>query len=123
MDVKFIDVSGVPTKIFTWGNKLGENFDRKEIVLCITGNPGLSGFYFTFLTTLFSLLQGKIPVWIIGELFSLFQTQQIIDMLEIQKRMCFLWHIFKCRLILPDERLPEKQILANVAIVKFYNYA
>lgn len=67
METKQINVCGVPTKIRTWGKSLGENFDRKEIVLFITGNPGLSGFYITFLTTLFKFLQGNIPVWIIGK--------------------------------------------------------
>lgn len=67
MDGKFIDICGVPTKICTLGKKLEENFDRKEIVLIITGNPGLSGFYLTFITTLFKFLHGNIPVWLIGK--------------------------------------------------------
>ncbi|XP_055313603.1 lipid droplet-associated hydrolase [Sitodiplosis mosellana] len=66
MDVDFIDVCGVPTKIVTLGNRLGEKFDKKEIVLFITGNPGLCDFYITFLTTLYKFLQGNVPVWIIG---------------------------------------------------------
>lgn len=69
MDTTVIDISGVPTRILTWGKKLGDKFDRKEIVLFVTGNPGLSGFYITFLTTLFRFLQGNIPVWIIGWLY------------------------------------------------------
>lgn len=66
MDTKFVNICGVPTKILTWGKRVGEKFDRKEIILFITGNPGLSGFYITFLATLFNCLQGNIPVWIIG---------------------------------------------------------
>lgn len=66
MDTTFVKICGVPTKILTWGKRVGENFDRKEIILFITGNPGLPGFYITFLATLFNCLQGNIPVWIIG---------------------------------------------------------
>lgn len=63
MDTKVMDIFGVPTNIFTWG----KSFDKKEIVLVITGNPGISAFYFTFLSTLFKLLQGNIPICVIGE--------------------------------------------------------
>lgn len=66
MDSRFIDICGVPTKIITLGNPLDETFDKKEIVLFITGNPGLCDFYITFLTTLYKLLQGNIPVWAIS---------------------------------------------------------
>lgn len=66
MDTEFVEICGVPTKILTWGKRVGEKFDRKEIILFITGNPGLPGFYITFLATLFNCLQGNIPVWIIG---------------------------------------------------------
>lgn len=68
MDSKFIDVCGVPTKIITLGNSLEETFDKKEIVLCIPGNPGLADFYLTFLTTIYKILQGNVPVWIIGKI-------------------------------------------------------
>lgn len=67
MDSTFVDVCGVPTKIITLGTGLGEKFDKKELVLCITGNPGLCDFYITFLTTLYRFLEGNVPVWIIGE--------------------------------------------------------
>lgn len=69
MDVKFIDICGVPTKIITLGTPLGKKFDKKEIVLCITGNPGLCDFYITFLTSLYTFLCGSVSVWIIGETF------------------------------------------------------
>lgn len=68
MDVKVVDIGGVPTTIRTLGKSLDEPFDKKEVVLCITGNPGITGFYVTFITTLFKFLQGNTPVWIIGEL-------------------------------------------------------
>lgn len=71
MDVKFIDICGVPSKIITLGTPLGGNFDKKEIVLFITGNPGLCDFYITFLTTLYTFLQGSLSVWIVGEIFYL----------------------------------------------------
>ncbi|XP_031640869.1 lipid droplet-associated hydrolase [Contarinia nasturtii] len=65
---KFVDVCGVPTKVITWGKSLGETFDKKEMILFIPGNPGICGFYVTFLTTLFKLLQGNVPIWAIGHL-------------------------------------------------------
>lgn len=67
MEDKFIDICGVPTKILTWGKSLGEPFDKKELVLFVSGNPGLSGFYITFLTALFKFLHGNTPVWVIGK--------------------------------------------------------
>lgn len=75
---EIINVRDVPTRILTWGKKLNESFDdRKEIVLCITGNPGLSGFYAIFLATLYKLLSGNVSVWVIGSCSSI--TAQIIS--------------------------------------------
>lgn len=66
MQEKWITVYGVPTKIYTWGKSLDEKLEKKEIVLCVTGNPGLAGFYTIFLSTLYRLLL-DIPVWCIGK--------------------------------------------------------
>ncbi|XP_058454853.1 lipid droplet-associated hydrolase isoform X2 [Malaya genurostris] len=57
----------VPTHIITWGKWIEESLgDCKEIVICITGNPGLPGFYTKFLSTVYECLNKEIPVWVIG---------------------------------------------------------
>lgn len=63
---KFVDICGVPTNVTCWGQRLGEPFKKKEIIVCITGNPGVAGFYTMFLACLYKVLLGNLPVWIIG---------------------------------------------------------
>lgn len=60
-------INSVPTHVFTYGRKLGEKFsdDQKELVISITGNPGLAGFYLPFFSTLHQELN-ELPVWGIG---------------------------------------------------------
>uniref|UniRef100_A0A182J0U2 Lipid droplet-associated hydrolase n=1 Tax=Anopheles atroparvus TaxID=41427 RepID=A0A182J0U2_ANOAO len=61
-------IAKVPTHIFTWGKWIEESLgDQKEIVLCITGNPGLPGFYTKFLSTVYECLNKELPVWVIGQ--------------------------------------------------------
>lgn len=61
-------VGKVPTHILTWGKWIEESLnDQKEIVICITGNPGLPGFYTQFLSTIHECLNKELPVWVIGE--------------------------------------------------------
>lgn len=61
-------VGNVPTHILTWGKWIEESLgDHKEIVLCITGNPGLPGFYTKFLSTVHECLNKEMPVWVIGK--------------------------------------------------------
>lgn len=62
----FVTVNGVATHVITWGGWVEDqlNADHKEIVLLITGNPGLAGYYTTFLTRLHSRL--GIPVWAVS---------------------------------------------------------
>lgn len=64
----FIEVNSVPTHIFTWGKWVTDEWDTetKEIVLLITGNPGLGGFYTAFCSTLYEELDHKVPIWCIG---------------------------------------------------------
>lgn len=69
MQDKYVEISGIPTRIVTMGKWIEEPFDtskEKEIVLIITGNPGLPGFYTSFITTLYQHLGREVPVWIIG---------------------------------------------------------
>lgn len=66
MPEQWMKIGGIHTRVFSYGKPIKEEtFTRKELVLCITGNPGLSGFYTVFLSTLFRLLI-DIPVWGIG---------------------------------------------------------
>lgn len=64
----WIIINGVPTHIFTWGQWIEDKFDDKirDIVLLITGNPGLGGYYLTFCSTLYEELNNEVPVWLIG---------------------------------------------------------
>lgn len=70
----YIDINNVPTHILCWGTWINDHFNEttKDIVLVITGNPGLPGFYSSFASTLFNELNGgfggkrKFPIWIIG---------------------------------------------------------
>ncbi|KXJ69269.1 hypothetical protein RP20_CCG028031 [Aedes albopictus] len=60
-------IGKVPTHILTWGKWIEESLgDHKEVVLCITGNPGLPGFYTQFLSTVHECLNKEMPVWVIG---------------------------------------------------------
>lgn len=67
----FINILDVPTHIFTWGHWIEESFSKKEIVLCITGNPGLAGYYTEFMRTVHEKLGQDVPVWIIGKYYTL----------------------------------------------------
>lgn len=67
MNEAFVNILDVPTHIFTWGNWIEESFSKKEIVLCITGNPGLAGYYTQFMRTVHEQLEHDLPVWIIGK--------------------------------------------------------
>lgn len=62
----FVNVNDVPTHIMTWGNWIEESFSKKEVVICVTGNPGLPGFYTQFMATIHEQLGSDTPVWVIG---------------------------------------------------------
>lgn len=69
MQEKWETICGVPTRIYRWDKSLDkESFKKKDIVLCITGNPGLAGFYTIFLSALYRFLSDT-PVWCIGIYF------------------------------------------------------
>ncbi|XP_055603510.1 lipid droplet-associated hydrolase [Uranotaenia lowii] len=60
-------IAKVPTHILTWGKWIEESLgDHKEVVICITGNPGLPGFYTKFFSTVYECLNKEMPVWVIG---------------------------------------------------------
>lgn len=68
MHEAFIPINDVPTHIMSWGPWIEESFPRKEVVICITGNPGLVGYYTHFCTTVHEQLGPDVPVWVIGKI-------------------------------------------------------
>lgn len=67
MQEAFVMINDVPTHIMTWGKWIEESFtNEKEVIICITGNPGLPGYYTKFLSTLHNNLNQSIPIWLIG---------------------------------------------------------
>lgn len=59
----FVDVNGVPTHVLTCGGWIDEG-SHEELVVCVSGNPGLGGYYRPFLATLHTRL--GFPVWIVS---------------------------------------------------------
>lgn len=66
MRENFITIGDCPTHIMTWGPWIEATFPQKELVLCITGNPGLVGYYSHFLGTVHRQLGDDVPVWTLG---------------------------------------------------------
>lgn len=67
MNTAFVTVNKVPTKILTWGKWIEESFrndERKEVVIVMTGNPGIVDYYELFCKTIHS--KTGLPVWCIG---------------------------------------------------------
>lgn len=62
----FVDINNVLTHIFTWNHWIEDPIDKKEYVICITGNPGLPGFYTQFMSTISETIGDDLPVWAIG---------------------------------------------------------
>lgn len=67
MRESFIAINDVPTHIMSWGPWIEESFARKEVIICITGNPGLVGYYSHFLGSLHEHIGADdVPVWTLG---------------------------------------------------------
>lgn len=68
MQQAHVELNGVRTKVVTWGRWIEESPKRgngpQDIILFITGNPGLTRFYNVFLQSLHQ--QTGIAVWAIG---------------------------------------------------------
>lgn len=64
----FVEINSVPTHIFTWGQWVEDKFDdkTKDLVLIVSGNPGLPGYYTSFARTLYEEFDKEVPVWAIG---------------------------------------------------------
>lgn len=68
MQEAYVNVNNIPTHILTRGKWIEESFsnNQKEVVICITGNPGLPGFYTKYISKIHENLVDDIPVWVIG---------------------------------------------------------
>ncbi|XP_018563479.1 lipid droplet-associated hydrolase [Anoplophora glabripennis] len=65
MHEAFLNLNGVRTKVSTWGRWVEESSEgQDDIVLIITGNPGINGFYNNFAKTIHEKL--GYPVWCLG---------------------------------------------------------
>nr|XP_018908441.1 PREDICTED: lipid droplet-associated hydrolase isoform X1 [Bemisia tabaci] len=62
----WVVVNEMPTHVETWGGWIEDPAikDSKELLICVSGNPGVTEFYSHFLSLIHSTL--KIPVWIIS---------------------------------------------------------
>lgn len=59
----------VPTQVITEGRWVEEGlaeFGRKDLVIVITGNPGIAEFYEGFIRMLKLRLLSEVPIWVIG---------------------------------------------------------
>lgn len=76
MQEAYVNVNNIPTHILTRGKWIEESFsnNQKEVVIIITGNPGLPGFYTKYISTIHENLVDDIPVWVIGNLNSIFYS-------------------------------------------------
>lgn len=70
MQEAYVNICDIPTHVMTWGRWIEESWpeNKKELVICITGNPGLPGFYTKFLSTVHDHLNHEVPVWILSQL-------------------------------------------------------
>lgn len=68
MQESFVEVNSIQTQILSIGHKIGESFDEnvKEVVLVISGCPGIPTYYPTYLRTIYNYLDKKMPVIVIG---------------------------------------------------------
>lgn len=69
---QWVTINNVPTKVVTWGKRLDEPFKyKKQVILFITGNPGVTGYYLYFLAFMNNLILDNTPIYLIGKFPSL----------------------------------------------------
>lgn len=69
MHRSIVTVNQVPTEIITCGRWIEEGLakdGKKDVVIVITGNPGIASFYEEFVETINSKLPSEVSVWVIG---------------------------------------------------------
>jgi len=66
MEEGYVEINEVSTRIVTIGGWIDQPLQIDQLILVIPGNPGLIGYYETFMAALHDSLQGKAVVWGIG---------------------------------------------------------
>jgi len=66
MEEGFVDINNVSTRIVTFGGWINQPLQSSQLIIVIPGNPGLIGYYETFMAALHENLQGKFVIWGIG---------------------------------------------------------
>ena len=64
-----VKINEVPTEVMTCGRWIEEGIaaeGKQDIVIIITGNPGVPAFYQEFAQTVQSKLPTEVPIWVIG---------------------------------------------------------
>ncbi|KAJ8664255.1 hypothetical protein QAD02_005917 [Eretmocerus hayati] len=64
-----VKIHDVPTEVITYGRWIEEGIvadGKKDIVIIITGNPGIPAFYKEFAENIQSKLPTEVPIWIVG---------------------------------------------------------
>ncbi len=64
-----VKINEVPTEVITYGRWIEEGIaahGKRDIIIVITGNPGVPAFYKEFAKTLQLKLPTEVPIWIIG---------------------------------------------------------
>ncbi|KAL7305322.1 hypothetical protein TKK_0002452 [Trichogramma kaykai] len=64
-----VPINGVPTEVISYGRWIEEGISttgRQDVVIVITGNPGVPSFYKEFAAQIQKSLPTEVPVWIIG---------------------------------------------------------
>ncbi|XP_008216360.1 lipid droplet-associated hydrolase [Nasonia vitripennis] len=64
-----VKINEIPTEIITYNRWIEEGIavgGRKDVVIVITGNPGVPDFYKGFAEQLQAKLPSEVPIWIIG---------------------------------------------------------
>lgn len=83
-----MNINNIPTHVITWGKWIEESLkDDKELIICITGNPGLPGFYTEFGGALQRELGAdghNLPLWVIGE------SNNCLYFIQLSKSLAFL---------------------------------
>lgn len=60
----WVQVNETPTHVLTWGNWIEDEVKSDSLIICVTGNPGITYFYSLFLSSLHQ--ETGIPVWVIN---------------------------------------------------------
>lgn len=73
MNHMFIALNKIVSHLITWGHPINKKVN--EVILCISGNPGITDFYTEFGAELFE--KTKIPVCVIGKVICFYTYIQI----------------------------------------------